>query len=257
MDSHGQHKLRINLPLLTSFLLRARLLRTDKSQAGDPSIRLTSDSTSTDWWSRSLCGALLLSVIVMLGCTTVVTPLQPGDPTFIPKPDHGLVLGRIHLMWNGAQQRASAPSPLVVDWLITEEKSGTQLHIDHVPVDGPFVLDLPAGSYRLTRVSLVDDILGYSRTALPATFSVRPQECTYLGTWELEMQTKSFAGTMTRQVLDQQELAQRDLQAIIGEETARSLPMVTQLGTSMQSRLVFKYVSTDSEGGEHVETIRR
>lgn len=257
MDRHGQHKLDVSLPRVPSILLKVRLLITDQSQTGDPSVRLPSNSPSTGCWGKSLCGTLLfLNVIVMFGCTTVVTPLQPGDLTSLPKSNHGLVLGRVHLMWNEVEQRATAPGPLVVDWLITEEKSGTQLRIDHLPIDGPFVVDLPAGSYRLTRVNLVAGIVGVFKTSFPATFSVRPQECTYVGTWELEMQTESFAGTMTRQVIDQQALAQRDLRAIIGEETAQSLPMVTQLGTSTQSELVFQYIS-NTRMGSRVETIRR
>lgn len=50
--------------------------------------------------------------------------------------------------------------------------------IDRVPVDGPFVLDLPAASYRLTVVSLYNS-LGVWQASLPATFSVQPQKCTY------------------------------------------------------------------------------
>ncbi len=34
-----------------------------------------------------------------------------------------------------------------------DEKNGIQLVIDQVPVDGPFVLNLPADPYRLTVVS--------------------------------------------------------------------------------------------------------
>jgi hypothetical protein len=255
MDSHGKHKLRIHWPLVTSFLLRARLRGTDTLQVGDRSIRLTFNAPSTGWWAKSLCGSLLLlMVIVMFGCTDIVTPLQPGDQTSMRKPGHGLVLGRVHLTWNRADQRSSAPLPSDVRWLITEEKSGTHLWIDHVPVNGPFVVDLPTGSYQLTSVSL-DDMLGVWHTSLPAMFIVRQEACTNLGTWELEMHTKSFVGSMRREVLDQQELARRDLRTIVGEETARSLPMVTQLGTSTQSPLVFTFVST-SGGLEHVETLQ-
>lgn len=66
--------------------------------------------------------------------------------------------------------------------------------INHVPVDGPFVLGLPAGSYHLVGGSL-DNSLGVWQTSLPTTFNVRPYECTYLGTWELQMQTVGHDGT--------------------------------------------------------------
>jgi hypothetical protein len=104
MESHSQHKLYSRLPLVHSFLLWTRPLKTDTSQGDNPSILVTSDSPNTDRWGKNLWGALLLlSVIVMFGCTTVVTPLQPGELTSVPKSDHGLVLGRIHLMWNGVE----------------------------------------------------------------------------------------------------------------------------------------------------------
>lgn len=58
------------------------------------------------------------------------------------------------------------------------------------------------------------------------------------------MQTEFFSGSMTRQVSDQRDLAGRDLQAIIGHDSARP-PMVTQLVTPMQSPFV---LTLQSEG---------
>ncbi|MGE3976454.1 MAG: hypothetical protein AB7F94_02600 [Nitrospira sp.] len=191
-------------------------------------------------WGKLLCGPLLLLTgVLMLGCTTVVTPLQPGYLPSMMKSSHGLVLGRMHLVWNGREQRTGARFPLHVRLRITEEKSGAQVVIDRVPVDGPFVLDLPAASYRLTVVSLHNS-LGVWQTSLPATFSVWPQECTYLGTWKLQMQTEFFSGSMTRQVFDQRDLAARDLHAIIGYDQAPP-PLVAQLATPKQGSLVLTF----------------
>ncbi|MFO0698177.1 MAG: hypothetical protein U0236_03025 [Nitrospira sp.] len=191
-------------------------------------------------WSNSLCGLLLfLIVALMLGCTSVVTPLQPGNVTAFTNPDHGLVLARMHLVWNGKDQRAGAHVPFDVRWNIRQEESGTQLVINHVPVDGPLVLELPAGSYRLVVVSL-DNALGVWQTSLPATFTVQPKACTYLGTWELQMETEFYSGSMARQVLDQPDLAQRDLRAIIGDNHVWPL-RVAQLEAPIQSPLVLTF----------------
>jgi len=50
----------------------------------------------------------LLSLIITIGCTTVVTPLKPGAVTSLETPeetpDHGYVRGRVHLQWNGKPQ---------------------------------------------------------------------------------------------------------------------------------------------------------
>ena len=177
---------------------------------------------------------LLLGLVAMMGCASVVTPLKPGAETSLERPDHGYVLGRMHLQWNGKTQTVGQ-FPFNMKWSLTDEKSGTQLVIDQVPVDGPFMLNLPAGSYQLTAVSF-DNALGVWRTPLPTPFSVRPQEGTYVGTWDLTMQTAFFTGSLTRRVHDQQEQAETDMRTIMGD---RAWPaMVTQLGTSVQSPLV-------------------
>lgn len=204
---------------------------------GTSTLKASEGFTRLNWRRRFLCGPLLLLTgVSMLGCTAVVTPLQPGYLPSMMKSSHGLVLGRMHLVWNGREQRTGARFPLHVRLRITEEESGAQVLIDRVPVDGPFVLDLPAASYRLTVVSL-HNALGVWQTSLPTTFSVWPQECTYLGTWELQMQTEFFSGAMTRQVFDQRDLAARDLHAIIGHDQTPP-PMVAQLATPMQRPLV-------------------
>ena len=185
-------------------------------------------------WLGSSFIFLLLSVLVVMGCATVVTPLKPSTVASVEAPDHGYVLGRVNLQWNGKTQ-VTGQSPFTMKWRLTNEKSGTQLVINQVPVDGPFVLSLPAGSYQLTAVSF-DNSLGEWRTPLPASFSVQPQECTYVGTWDLTMQTRFFSGLLTRQVRDQQEQAEIDMRSIMGNRTWP--PMVTQLGTSVQSPLV-------------------
>ncbi|HEU5409077.1 MAG TPA: hypothetical protein VFU48_15005, partial [Nitrospira sp.] len=39
----------------------------------------------------------LLGLVVTMGCAPVVTPLKPGKVTSLEVPDHGYVLGRVHL----------------------------------------------------------------------------------------------------------------------------------------------------------------
>ncbi|WHZ27373.1 MAG: hypothetical protein OJF51_002170 [Nitrospira sp.] len=185
-------------------------------------------------WLGSLFIFLPLTLTVTMGCATVITPLKPSAVTSVEAPDYGYVLGRVNLEWNGATQ-VTGQSPFTMKWRVTNEKSGAQLVINQVPVDGPFVLSLPAGSYQLTAVSF-DNSLGEWRTPLPASFSVQPQKCTYLGTWDLTMQTRFFSGLLTRQVRDQQEQAEIDMRSIMGNRTWS--PMVTQLGASVQSPLV-------------------
>jgi hypothetical protein len=119
--------------------------------------------------------------------------------------------------------------------LIADEAQGKRILIDNLPTDGPFVVKLPTGQYQLTSVNL-DDTLGIWQTSLPTTFHVRPRECTYLGTWKLQMQAGSLDGLIIRQVFNQPELAQEDLWKIIGH---RSYPIkIAPLESPMQSSIV-------------------
>lgn len=79
MDPHDRQGLCTKLRFVTSLLLnsfvRGHLLLTDRSQAGDPTVRLAAGSLHHGRWVKSLYGALLpVSVTVMLGCTAVELP---------------------------------------------------------------------------------------------------------------------------------------------------------------------------------------
>ena len=58
--------------------------------------------------------------------------------------------------------------------------------------------------------------------------------------WELTMRTEFFSGSITRQVLDQQDLAQRDLRVTIKDDHAWP-SMVVQLVAPIQSPLVLTF----------------
>jgi len=162
-----------------------------------------------------LAAILLLCANFTLGCATVVVPLKPRAAAMLDS-DHGLVFGRIHLTRSGEDHHPNLRLPIDMKWWVTEETKGRPFLIDHLPIDGPFVVKLPAGSYRLTAVNL-DDALGLWQASLPTTFSVRSQECTYLGTWNLQVQTEFFDGSINRQVLNQEEQAEHDLRMIVGD----------------------------------------
>ena len=176
-----------------------------------------------------LVGTLLLGTSFTLGCaTTVVVPLKPGSVA-MEDSDHGLVFGRIHVTENGKDQ------PLDLQWLIAKEPHGRRVLIDKFPIDGPFAVRLPAGSYRLTEVRL-DIAQGVWQASMLATFTVRPRECTYLGTWELDLHTEFFSAVITRQVHDEQKRDEDDFHMIFG---AGSCPILkVPLASSMESSAI-------------------
>jgi len=185
---------------------------------------------------------LFFSLSFTLGCAAVITPMKPGMDSSV-KPDEGLVLGRIHVTGSRGEPLASAGEPFHarshIQWRVKNGALGKDFVIDGLPSDGPFMVKLPTGSYQLTAFS-VDTALGIWQASLPANFTVHSQECTYLGTWELRTRAGFFDGSIFRQVLDQPGLAESDLRTFLSDGFFRP-PMVTQLGSAMESPLVLTF----------------
>ena len=160
-----------------------------------------------------LVSVLLLSAGFTLGCATVVTPISTSEIEMTDA-NHGFLFGTIHLTRNGKDQSTGLKWPMHMKWWVEEETHGKRFLIAPIPIDGSYVVKLPAGSYRLTDVSF-DSIRGTWHVTLPATFTLRPQECTSLGTWELQLQTAFVGGWLSRQVLNGPELAGAEMQQIL------------------------------------------
>jgi hypothetical protein len=188
-------------------------------------------------------GIVLLGGSFTFGCTSVVVPLKAGAAA-LEDSHHGLVFGRVHLTENRKDQHPGVLSSIDLEWLITEESLGRRILIDELPTDGPFVVKLPSGSYHLTTVNL-DIVVGVWQASLPATFVVRPGECTYLGTWELDMQTGSFSGSITRRVEDQQRRDEEDLRRIIGASSCPILKAPLELPMDSSITLIDRAEGTE------------
>ena len=209
----------------------------------------TQYKSALEVFSRSRIFFALLCLSLMLGCTSVRTPMKPGSSSAIQS-DEGLVLGRILVTGSHGEPLVSPyrpfRSPFHIQWRIKEEAIGREFVIDPLPREGPFMLKLPPGSYQLTAFSF-DTALGIWRAYIPAAFQVKPRECTYLGTWELQtsagVSDKFFAGffdgTIRRHVLDQHSLAEKDFQSFVDDRF--DIPMVTELSASVEGPLVFTF----------------
>lgn len=169
----------------------------------------------------SVMGVFVLAVSVMLGCTSLRVPLSPSQ-IVIPDDDHGLLLGKIHLTRDGKSPAEGLSWPKEMKWWVEDEATGTRLMIGHLSLDGPFAVQLPVGSYRVTDISLAGT-RGIWHTVLPTTFTIRPRECTTLGTLDLEMQTGFFTGWMTRQVSHENGVDAEDLGETYGAQGCPTL----------------------------------
>lgn len=190
---------------------------------------------------RIFSALLGFSLMVTSGCASVLTPMEPGSTRSLQS-DEGLVLGRIQVMGGGGEQFVSPDqpfrSPFHIQWRLKEETLGKEFVIDRLPRQGPFVLKLPTGSYQLTAFSF-DTALGIWQASLPASFTISPQGCTYLGTWELRMRAGFFDGSVSRQVIDQRSVAESDLKTFVNDELWP--PMVAQLGPAAESPLILTF----------------
>ncbi len=170
-------------------------------------------------------GMVLMGILVLahfaLGCTSVVVPVSHSELATTDK-NHGLLVGSIHLAHAGKAQPADSKQSREMKWWIEEQTSGSRILISHLPLDGPFVLKLPLGSYRVTDIMLTS-VRGLWHTVLPTTFSIQPESCTALGTWELEMQTGFFTGWMTRHVSHEEGIAHDAIERAFGAEGCPTL----------------------------------
>lgn len=161
--------------------------------------------------------SILLSSYFALGCATVVSPVSTAEIAMADK-NHGLLVGAIHLTHAPADFKWSRE----MKWWVEEETSGSRIFINHLPLEGPFVLKLPPGSYRVTDITFTS-VRGLWHTVLPTTFSIQSETCTSLGTWELEMQTGFFTGWMTRQVSHEEKVAHDAIERGFGAEGCPTL----------------------------------
>jgi hypothetical protein len=218
------------------------------------SCRTLEGQTGPGYRSRNAwgCGQILLipilfSLGVILGCAEVLTPMKPGAYDSV-NPGEGLLLGRIHIMGSQGEQLVSTEEPFharfQIQWRVSDQTLGKKFLVDSLPSNGPFVLKLPTGSYRLTAVSIVT-ALGIWQTSLPTSFTVEPRECTYLGTWELRTRAGFFDGSIVRQVFDQPRLAESDLKTFLDD--GFSPRMLPQLSLAMESPVIMTFRTQGTE----------
>ena len=184
--------------------------------------------------------AILLCASFSLGCMTVVRPVSSSE-AMTTDDKHGILFGGIHLTQNKKDLSVSLEGPMYMKWWIQEETDGTHILLSRLPLDGPFVVKLPTGSYRVTDVSLHGS-RGVWHTELPKTFRILSGECTSLGLWKLELQNELRSGWLTQQTSDENVLAQSDIGRMV--ET-RGCSMVTTHHSGVQEAIRLSLYRSD------------
>lgn len=153
--------------------------------------------------------SILLWANFSVGCMTVVKPASSSE-AMTTDDKHGILFGGFHVTQKEKDPSAGPEGPRYMKWWVQEETHGTHILLSRLPLNGPFVVKLPAGSYRITDVSLHSS-QGIWHIELPKTFRVLSGECTSLGLWKLELQSEMRFGWLTQQRADEKVLAENDI----------------------------------------------
>lgn len=150
---------------------------------------------------KSILSFAAVSVGVLVSaCAVPVLPLSPGT-TQVENSTRGLVFGRVQVMRDGYDQMAYSFGK-EFGWWLTREDSEERVVVRTLTQDGPFVVNLPVGRYRVTGL-IYDEGAAVWEGRLPATFTVKAGEATYLGTWEIQFVKTGMAGKVSGRVVDQ------------------------------------------------------
>lgn len=142
--------------------------------------------------------------------TTLIRPIEPGA-NLVETPGHGLVFGSIAIIRDGEDQLSAISSfPKEFGWVLTQAGTGKRYVVSPLTQNGPFALELPAGSYEVTKL-MYEERMGTWEGRLPSSFSVKAGELVYLGTWELTFMNLGPGSRISGGVVNQFKGASDDL----------------------------------------------
>ena len=152
--------------------------------------------------------AAVAAGVLVSACAVPVLPVAPGT-TQVENSTRGLAFGRIQVVRDGYDQMAYSFGK-EFGWWLTREDSGERVVVRTLTQEGPFVVNLPAGQYRVTGL-IYDEGAAVWEGELPATFTVNAGGATYLGTWEIQFVKVGMAGKVSGRVVDQLSKASGEL----------------------------------------------
>ena len=100
-----------------------------------------------------------------------------------------LVVGRVVTIITGESQRIYAPALRSFEVVNTESQE--RFKVDVQSADGYFSLSLPAGHYELNRLQISEGPF-LSMAQLSASFSLKPDGMTFLGTWHFGVDSPKY-----------------------------------------------------------------
>ena len=121
-----------------------------------------------------------LSLVVLTGCVFVVPETAPDSPT------HELAFGYVQVETKGPYPRMY-PARLRF-FFLTNEETGTRSRVNVNTESGVFSARLPAGRYIVDRLQFSEGPFRVE-SHVQLTFHVPEKKLTYLGSWQIELET--------------------------------------------------------------------
>ncbi len=138
-------------------------------------------------WEFSRCCNVLSVVIIILtvwACATTLPSLV--DSTQVRD---SLVVGHVLTALTGDRSRRYLPQMRFLE--LEEQDSHKRFQVEIESPDQHFVIDLPPGTYRLTRVQISEGPF-LSMAELPMAFTVDASAVAYVGTWRFGVDSPRY-----------------------------------------------------------------
>jgi hypothetical protein len=174
-------------------------------------------------------GGLLWTIVFgLLGCVTKLPSVV--DPAEIME---SLVVGRVVTVLTGDASRRYPPEVRFFE--LENQESHRRFQVEIESADKYFTIDVPPGTYRLTRVQIGEGPFR-SMADLAMAFSVDASAITYVGTWRFGVDSPRYGRMIAASVIaDQEEAARvRDFlddhyPAFEGHSMVETVPQPTQM----------------------------
>ena len=169
---------------------------------------------------------------MLSGCATEL-------PVTVAEADisESLVVGRVVTIITGESQRIYAPALRSFEVVNTE--SLERFKVDVQSADGYFSLSLPAGHYELNRLQISEGPF-LSMAQLSASFSLKPDGMTFLGTWRFGIDSPKYGRQVVVSIIQDerdQERAQQFVKFTYPTFDARPMVLLIPEPSHEQTRL--------------------
>ena len=167
-----------------------------------------------------------------VGCATGV-PSQIE----VPEKSRPLVMGRVVAVITGESSRMYGPE--VRSFEIEEVRTRERFNVEIKSDDQQFTIALPPGDYRLNRVQISEGPF-MSMAQLKASFSVKQDSVTYVGTWRFGVDSPRYGRMLALSiVMDADDRSQAESFLVQQDPAFEGIPVTSVLPAppSMEARL--------------------